>query len=61
MGRLDYNSTGLLLLTNDGELAVRLTHPRFGVKKVYQVKLSACPTGGRACAACARAFAWKTE
>jgi len=44
VGRLDYNSTGLLLLTNDGELARRLTHPRFGVKKVYQVKLSACPT-----------------
>src|SRR5262245_10348623 len=44
VGRLDYNSTGLLLLTNDGELARRLTHPRFGVKKVYHVKLSACPT-----------------
>jgi pseudouridine synthase len=44
VGRLDYNSTGLLLLTNDGELAGRLTHPRFGVKKVYRVKLSACPT-----------------
>jgi 23S rRNA pseudouridine2605 synthase len=44
VGRLDYNSTGLLLLTNDGELTGRLTHPRFGVKKVYRVKLSACPT-----------------
>lgn len=44
VGRLDYNTTGLLLLTNDGELALRLTHPRFGVKKVYQAKLSACPT-----------------
>jgi 23S rRNA pseudouridine2605 synthase len=44
VGRLDYNSTGLLLLTNDGEMARRLTHPRFGVKKVYRVKLSACPT-----------------
>ena len=43
VGRLDYNSTGLLILTNDGELALRLTHPRFGVKKVYRVKLSACP------------------
>jgi pseudouridine synthase len=40
---LDFNSEGLLLLTNDGELAQRLTHPRFGVKKVYRVKLSACP------------------
>jgi pseudouridine synthase len=44
VGRLDYNSTGLLLLTNDGELSRRLTHPRFGIKKVYRVKLSACPT-----------------
>ena len=44
VGRLDYNSTGLLLLTNDGELTGRLTHPRFAVKKVYRVKLSACPT-----------------
>jgi 23S rRNA pseudouridine2605 synthase len=44
VGRLDFNSSGLLLLTNDGDLAQRLTHPRFGVKKLYQVKLSACPT-----------------
>lgn len=44
VGRLDYNTTGLLLLTNDGEFALRLTHPRFGVAKVYQAKLSACPT-----------------
>jgi pseudouridine synthase len=43
VGRLDYNTTGLLLLTNDGEFALRLTHPRFGVTKVYQAKLSACP------------------
>lgn len=44
VGRLDYNTTGLLLLTNDGDFALRLTHPRFGVKKLYQAKLSACPT-----------------
>jgi 23S rRNA pseudouridine2605 synthase len=44
VGRLDYNTAGVLLLTNDGELALRLTHPRFGVKKIYRVKLSACPT-----------------
>ncbi len=43
VGRLDFNSSGLLLLTNDGALAQRLTHPRFGVKKVYRVKLSECP------------------
>lgn len=44
VGRLDYNTAGLLLFTNDGELAQRLMHPRFGVKKLYQVKLSACPS-----------------
>jgi len=44
VGRLDYNTTGLLLLTNDGDLALRLAHPRFGVKKLYHTKLSACPT-----------------
>jgi 23S rRNA pseudouridine2605 synthase len=43
VGRLDFNSSGLLLLTNDGELAQRLTHPRFGVKKVYRVKISEYP------------------
>ncbi len=36
VGRLDKNTTGLLLLTNDGELAFRLTHPRFGVLKAYE-------------------------
>ena len=46
VGRLDYNSTGLLLLTNDGDLAGRLTHPRFGVKKVYQRKTERLPNGG---------------
>jgi 16S rRNA U516 pseudouridylate synthase RsuA-like enzyme len=35
---------GLLLLTNDGELAQRLMHPRYGVNKVYHAKLSSCPT-----------------
>jgi len=39
VGRLDRNTTGVLLLTNDGELAQKLTHPSFEVKKVYEVKL----------------------
>ncbi len=37
VGRLDLDSSGLLLLTNDGELANRLTHPRYGIHKVYEV------------------------
>lgn len=37
VGRLDLNSEGLLLLTNDGELANRLMHPRYGVQKTYRV------------------------
>lgn len=39
VGRLDADSTGLLLLTNDGELANRLTHPRYEVPKAYRVRL----------------------
>lgn len=44
VGRLDFNSSGLLLLTNHGELAFRLSHPRFEVKKVYEVKVQGVPT-----------------
>jgi 23S rRNA pseudouridine2605 synthase len=39
VGRLDADSTGLILLTNDGELANRLTHPRYGVPKTYLLRL----------------------
>lgn len=40
VGRLDYNTTGALLLTNDGELAYFLSHPRFRVQKIYRVLLN---------------------
>ena len=43
VGRLDADSTGLLLLTNDGELANRLTHPRYEVAKAYRVELRRPP------------------
>ncbi len=39
VGRLDYDAEGVLLLTNDGELANMLTHPRYGVERVYHAKL----------------------
>lgn len=39
VGRLDRNTTGLLLMTNDGDLAMHLSHPRTNVKKIYQVIL----------------------
>lgn len=44
VGRLDADSTGLLLLTNDGELANRLTHPRYEVPKAYEVELERSPS-----------------
>ena len=44
VGRLDADSTGLILLTNDGELANRLTHPRYGVRKTYLVELARSPS-----------------
>ena len=44
IGRLDKESSGLILVTNDGELANRLTHPRYGIKKTYQVTVAGTPT-----------------
>ena len=43
VGRLDYESEGLLLLTNDGDLAARLTHPRHGVARVYEARVLGVP------------------
>ena len=43
VGRLDYESEGLLLLTSDGELAAQLTHPSHGVEREYQVKVLGVP------------------
>ncbi|OGD18132.1 MAG: pseudouridine synthase [Candidatus Aminicenantes bacterium RBG_16_63_14] len=43
VGRLDLDTEGALLLTNDGDTALRLTHPRYGVGKVYQVRVEGEP------------------
>src|SRR5258705_307431 len=43
VGRLDYDTEGLLLLTNDGDLAARLTHPRHGVDRTYEARVAGVP------------------
>lgn len=43
VGRLDWDAEGLLLLTNDGELANKVMHPRTHLQKVYRVKVKGCP------------------
>ena len=48
VGRLDADTTGLILLTNDGELAHRLTHPSFEVDKTYLARVVGAPVGERA-------------
>ena len=45
VGRLDADTTGALLLTNDGPLAHRLAHPRYGVEKIYEVEVEHDPNG----------------
>jgi 23S rRNA pseudouridine2605 synthase len=44
VGRLDFHSSGLLLLTNDGELAGRLLHPRFRIPRTYRIKIRGHPS-----------------
>ena len=44
VGRLDEESTGLMILTNDGELANRLAHPRYGVEKLYRALIAGAPS-----------------
>ena len=46
VGRLDVDTTGALLLTNDGDLAHRLAHPRYGVPKVYEAHVEGSPSQG---------------
>ena len=48
VGRLDADTTGLILITDDGELANRLTHPRFGVPRTYRARVLGGPVPGRA-------------
>jgi 23S rRNA pseudouridine2605 synthase len=43
VGRLDYDTEGLILLTNDGDLAARLTHPRHGVERTYEAHVAGMP------------------
>jgi 23S rRNA pseudouridine2605 synthase len=50
VGRLDADTAGLILITNDGELANRLTHPRYEVPRTYRAKLGRAPIGQRALA-----------
>ena len=47
VGRLDYNTSGLLIMTNDGDLAYRLTHPKHEVPKTYRARVSGTLSSAR--------------
>jgi len=47
VGRLDYNTSGLLILTNDGELTYKLTHPKFEIPKTYIARIKGTPSKGK--------------
>lgn len=47
VGRLDYDTTGLLLLTNDGDLTFKLTHPKHNMKKIYIAKMYGSPANDK--------------
>src|SRR6266566_2127247 len=47
VGRLDIDTSGLLLLTNDGDFALRLSHPRYSLEKHYHALVQGCPTGAQ--------------
>ena len=61
VGRLDAADDGLILLTNDGELANRLTHPRFEVPKTYRARVGGGPPARRRCGRCAAGWSSRTD
>ncbi|BAQ10780.1 ribosomal large subunit pseudouridine synthase [Bacillus sp. OxB-1] len=44
VGRLDYDTSGVIILTNDGDFSYLMTHPKFGIKKTYMAKVKGIPT-----------------
>ena len=63
VGRLDFDTEGLLLLTNDGELTQLLTHPSHGVVKTYLAEVDGAPTRGATarCAGCSRPWGFRCD
>ncbi len=60
MGRLDADTTGVLLLTNDGDLANKLAHPTHGVSKVYVAKVQGRVNKSIVHHSCAKGSNWTT-